>query len=190
MFAISRKIVEFYKGEFLEIIKTLLSGKATDGESVREFENAFAEFIDVKNFFALSSGRAALKIILEALEFPQGSEIIIPAYTVVEVPEIVQHLGLNPVFVDIRPTDHTMDPHRLEEKITANTKAIIPTHLFGFPCDMEPIIHLAKKYGLIIIEDCAHAVGALYKDKPVGSLGNVSFFSFANSLSARLAFSS
>lgn len=181
MFAISRRIINVYKGEFWDIIRAFLLGKAISGKSVQEFEEAFAEFIAVKNFYALSSGRASLKIILEAFEFPEGSEIIMPAYTAEEVPETVRNLGLTPVFVDIKPTDHTIDPNRIEGKITAKTKAIIPTHLFGFPCDMEAIAQLAQKHGLIIIEDCAHAIGAQYKNTPVGSFGHAAFFSFANS---------
>jgi len=181
MLAIPRRVIHIYKGEFRDIVKAFWLRKVQFGDSVRDFEGTFAKFIGINNFFALSSGRASLRIILEVLEIVKGSEVILPAYTAEEVPATLIDMGLTPVFVDIKETDHNIDPRLIEKKITSRTRGIIATHLFGVPCDMDAITQLSHQHGLFVIEDCAHAIGAAYKDRPVGSLGQASFFSFANS---------
>jgi dTDP-4-amino-4,6-dideoxygalactose transaminase len=120
----------------------------------------------------------AFYYILKTLDFPRNSEIIFPALTFWVVPEMARVLGLRPVFVDIDPSTFNMDPAKLEAAVTANTSAIVPTHLYGQPCDMDPIMNVAAAHNLAVIEDCAHALGAKYKGRKVGTFGNASFFSF------------
>jgi dTDP-4-amino-4,6-dideoxygalactose transaminase len=120
----------------------------------------------------------ALYLILRAMDFPEGSEIIVPAFTFWVVPEIARVAGLKPVFADVDPATFTLCPRAVEHAITPNTRAVLPTHLYGMACDMDPILELARRHHLKIIEDCAHSLGAMYKDRMVGTLGDASFFSF------------
>jgi dTDP-4-amino-4,6-dideoxygalactose transaminase len=120
----------------------------------------------------------ALYFILRAMDFPAGSEIIVPALTFWVVPEIVRAAGLTPVFADIEPATFTVSPAAIERAITPQTRAILPTHLYGLSCDMDPILEIARRHQLKVIEDCAHALGATYKGRMVGTLGDASFFSF------------
>jgi dTDP-4-amino-4,6-dideoxygalactose transaminase len=112
------------------------------------------------------------------MDFPPGAEIIVPALTFWVVPEITRVAGLKPIFVDIDPTTFTLSPRAVERAITPNTRAVLPTHLYGLACDMDPIIELARRHNLKVIEDCAHSLGAMYRDQMVGTLGDASFFSF------------
>jgi dTDP-4-amino-4,6-dideoxygalactose transaminase len=112
------------------------------------------------------------------MDFPPGSEVIVPALTFWVVPEMARVAGLKPVFADIDPATFTLCPRALERAITPNTRAVIPTHLYGMACDMAPILELARRHNLKVIEDCAHALGATYKGQMVGTLGEASFFSF------------
>ena len=120
----------------------------------------------------------AFYYILRALNLPAGSEIIFPALTFWVVPEIARHAGLRPVFVDVDPTTFNLDPCRIEASITAQTRAIVPTHLYGQPCEMSEILRIAEKHNLTVIEDCAQAVGARYRGTLVGTFGHAAFFSF------------
>ncbi len=114
----------------------------------------------------------------QALDFPPGSEIIFPALTFWVVPEIARSCGLRPVFVDIHPRTYNIDPSLIEASITPRTRAIVPTHLYGLPCDMAPIMEIARKHQLRVIEDCAHALGATYRGVKAGAFGDAAFFSF------------
>jgi dTDP-4-amino-4,6-dideoxygalactose transaminase len=116
--------------------------------------------------------------ILRALRLPEGSEIIFPALTFWVVPEIARRAGLRPVFVDVDPATFNIDPAQIERAITERTRAIVPTHLYGQPCDMASILHIAERHNLLVIEDCAQAVGARYRGRLVGTFGDASFFSF------------
>jgi dTDP-4-amino-4,6-dideoxygalactose transaminase len=120
----------------------------------------------------------ALYFILKAMDFPPGSEVIVPALTFWVVPEIARVAGLKLVFADIDPSTFTLDPKAVERAITPNTRAVVPTHLYGLPCDMDPILELARRHDLKVIEDCAHSLGSTYKGRMVGTLGDASFFSF------------
>lgn len=120
----------------------------------------------------------ALYFLLEAMDFPPGSEIIVPAFTFWVVPEIARVAGLKPIFADIDPATFTLCPRAVERAITPDTRAVLPTHLYGMACDMDPIIELARRHNLKVIEDCAHSLGAMYKGHMVGTLGDASFFSF------------
>ena len=120
----------------------------------------------------------ALYFILKSLDLPPGSEIIVPALTFWVVPEITRVAGLTPVFADVDPATFTLSPAAMERVITPNTRAVLPTHLYGLACDMDPILAIAQRHNLTVIEDCAHSLGAQYKGRMVGTLGDASFFSF------------
>jgi len=123
-------------------------------------------------------GRMALYFILKAMDLPPGSEIIVPALTFWVVPEIVRVAGFTPVFADIDPASFTLSPAALERAITPRTSAVLPTHLYGMACDLDPIMELARRHNLKVVEDCAHSLGATYNGQMVGTFGDASFFSF------------
>lgn len=150
------------------------------GPHIAAFEHEFARLLGSGHVRTCSTeyGRMALYFILKAMDFPAGSEIIVPAFTFWVVPEIARVAGLKVVFADIDPTTFTLSPGAMERAITPNTRAVLPTHLYGLACDMTPILDLAAKHKLKVIEDCAHSLGATYKGQMVGTLGDASFFSF------------
>src|ERR1043166_3602195 len=151
------------------------------GPHIAEFEQEFRRVLGGSGHVRAVSteyGRMALYFILKALNIPAGSEIIVPALTFWVVPEITRVAGLKPVFVDIDPYTFTMDPKAAERAITPNTRAILPTHLYGMACDLDPILALAKRHNLKVVEDCAHSLGAQYKGRMVGTHGDAAFFSF------------
>src|SRR5947207_5870427 len=136
------------------------------GPHIADFEQEFRRVLGGRGHVRAVSteyGRMALYFILKALDIPAGSEIIVPALTFWVVPEIARVAGLKPVFADVDPYTFTMDPKAAERAITPNTRAILPTHLYGLTCDMDPIMDLARKHNLKVIEDCAHALGTTYK---------------------------
>jgi perosamine synthetase len=151
-----------------------------EGPYIEAFEQEFTRVLGSGYVRTCSTeyGRMALYFILKAMDFPPGSEIIVPAFTFWVVPEIARVAGLKPVFVDIDPATFTLSPKAVERAITPNTRAVLPTHLYGMACDMDPILELARRHDLKVIEDCAHSLGATYKDRMVGTLGDASFFSF------------
>lgn len=150
------------------------------GPHIEAFEAEFAQFLGGGHVKTCSTeyGRMALYFILKALDFPPGSEIIVPAFTFWVVPEIARVAGLKVVFADVDPTTFTLSPQAMEKAITPNTRAVLPTHLYGLACDMDAILDIAKRHDLKVIEDCAHSLGATYKGKMVGTQGDGSFFSF------------
>jgi perosamine synthetase len=150
------------------------------GPHIEAFEEAFAQLLGSGHVRACSTeyGRMALYFILKAMDFPPGSEIIVPAFTFWVVPEIARVAGLTPVFADIDPATFTISPAAVERAITSNTRAVLPTHLYGMSCDMDPILELARRHNLKVVEDCAHSLGATYKGRMVGTSGDASFFSF------------
>lgn len=120
----------------------------------------------------------AFYYILRALNLPPQSEIVLPALTFWVVPELARAAGLRVVFADVDPATFTMDPSALERAITPATRAVVPTHLYGLPCDMTAIMDVARRHDLKVIEDCAHALGSTYEGRPVGTWGDAGFFSF------------
>jgi len=150
------------------------------GPHIEAFEQEFARILGEGHVRACSTeyGRTALYFILKALDLPVGSEIIVPALTFWVVPEIARVAGLKPVFADIDPATFNLCPQAVERAISPKTRAVLPTHLYGLSCDMDPILDLARRHNLKVIEDCAHSLGATYKDRMVGTLGDASFFSF------------
>jgi dTDP-4-amino-4,6-dideoxygalactose transaminase len=153
-------------------------GEFIQGPQITEFEQAFAERAGGGHAVSTSYGRMAFYYILKALDLPPGSEIVLPALTFWVVPELARVAGLKVVFADVDPATFTMDPASLERAISPATRAIVPTHLYGLPCDMNAIMSIASRRGLRVIEDCAHALGATFDGQPVGTFGEAGFFSF------------
>lgn len=153
-------------------------GEFIQGPHIAQFEDAFARRAGSGHAIATSYGRMAFYYILKALDLPPGSEIVVPALTFWVVPELARVAGLKVVFADVDPSTFTLDPAALERAITPSTRAVVPTHLYGLPCDMEAISAIAARHNVRVIEDCAHALGATWRGRPVGTLGDAGFFSF------------
>lgn len=159
------------------ILEVLDSGRLAQGLRVLEFEERFAEWAEVPFAVAVSSGTAALLLALMALEIGPGDEVITTPFTFAATANTILFLGARPVFADIQPSTLNLDPEEVERRITPRTRAIVLVHLYGNPCDMGIFTELAARYGLALIEDAAHAPGALYQGRPVGSFG-IGCFSF------------
>lgn len=154
-------------------------GQLVEGPHVTEFERAFeARLGHGAHAVATSFGRMAFYYILKALAAPPGSEIVMPALTFWVMPEVARVAGLTPVFADVDPRTFVMTPESLERAITPKTVAVTPTHLWGLPCDMDAILEVARRHKLFVIEDCAHALGATDRGRPVGTIGDAAIFSF------------
>jgi dTDP-4-amino-4,6-dideoxygalactose transaminase len=150
----------------------------TLGSEVAAFEEEFASYSQAKFGIGVNTGTSALHLALLAANVGPGDEVITVPFTFVASVSAIHYTGATPVFVDIDPKTYTMDPALLEAAITKKTKAIIPVHLYGQPADMDPILAIAKKHGLIVIEDACQAHGAEYKGKRAGSIGDMGAFSF------------
>lgn len=165
--------------ELKNVIEAVKSGWiSSKGEFISRFEKDFASFVGVKYGISTSSGTTALHLALEAIGVKKGDEIIVPTLTFVATANVVKYCNAKPVFVDSHPDYWCIDPEKIEEKITRNTKAIIPVHLYGHPADMDAIMDIAADHDLYVIEDAAEAHGAEYKGKRVGSIGDIGCFSF------------
>lgn len=149
-----------------------------EGKEDADFEEAFAEYCNVKYCVGTGNGLDALMLALKALDVGEGDEVIVPSNTYIATALAVTYVGATPVFVEPDIATFNIDPTKIEKKITKKTKAIIPVHLYGQPCDMDPIMEIAKKYELSVVEDCAQAHGATYKGRKIGSFGDASGFSF------------
>lgn len=148
------------------------------GRFVTEFERIFAKFCGVKHGITVSNGTVALHLALVLAGIGPGDEVIVPTLTFVATANAVRYTGATPIFADSNPVTWTLDPPEIERRITKRTKAVIPVHLYGYPCDMDPIMDLARRHRLVVIEDAAEAHGAMYKGKRVGSIGHIGCFSF------------
>ena len=148
------------------------------GPAVFDFEKAFAEYLGVKHALAISSGTDALHIALRALGVGSGDEVILPANTFFATAEAVSLVGATPVLADVVEKTYTIDPEKIEGAITAKTKCIIPVHLYGQSADLDPILAIAEKHGISVLEDAAQAHGATYNDTKVGGFGTAACFSF------------
>lgn len=148
------------------------------GPECEEFEKKFAEYIGVKHCIGVGSGTDALRLALEALKIGPGDDVITAPNTYIATCEAITHAGANVRFVDAHPQTYNINPEKIEKAITSSTKAIIPVHLYGQPADMDPIMKIANRHNLYVIEDCAQAHGATYKGRKVGNFGHVACFSF------------
>ncbi len=145
---------------------------------VKEFEEHFSDYVGAKHVIACGNGTDALEILVRSLGIGPGDEVIVPALSWIATSEAVSNMGATPVFVDIEPDYFTIDPEKIEKKITSRTRAIIPVHLYGHPADMKKIQEIARRHNLKIIEDCAQAHGAEIDGRRVGTFGDAGAFSF------------
>ena len=148
------------------------------GRFIPLFEESFAEFIGVKHGVSCCNGTVAIHMAMEALGVKKGDEVIIPDFSNIATANGVILSGAKPVLVDIDKNNFCIDPKKIEEKVTSRTKAILVVHLYGHPADMDPILDIAGKHNLFVVEDCAEAHGAEYKGKKAGGLGDIATFSF------------
>ena len=151
---------------------------SSEGRFIHAFEEGWAAFCGMSHGVAVSNGTVALEIAMACLDLKPGDEVILPTFTIISCAQAVTMCGLKPVLVDADPRTWCMDVSQVEAKITTRTRAIMPVHIYGHPVDMEPLMQLARKYNLIIIEDAAEAHGAEYKGHKCGGLGDLSCFSF------------
>ena len=177
------------KKEIDQNIKDAVNSTAfINGPFVKSFEKNLSNYLDVEHVISCGNGTDALQIALMALELPKNSEIILPSFTYAATAEVIGLLGLTPVMVDVDPYTFNLTVSEIEKAITSNTKAIVPVHLYGQACDMEPILKLAEKHDLFVIEDNAQAIGASYtfsdgrvaKTGTIGHIGSTSFFPSKN----------
>lgn len=164
--------------EINEVVDSLLSGWLSTGPKVARFEDQFRQYIGCRHALAVSSCTAGLHLALIALGIGPGDEVITTPMTFAATANVIIHAGATPVFVDISLPSMTIDPDLIEAKITPRTKAIIPVHLAGRPCDMDAILDIAGRHHLRVIEDAAHAVEAVYHGRKVGDIGDIGCFSF------------
>jgi perosamine synthetase len=151
---------------------------SSEGPFIREFESKFAERVGRRHGVAVCNGSAALDAAVAALDIGPGDEVIMPTFTIISCAAAVSRLGGIPVVVDCDPKTWNMDVSAIEERITPRTRAIMPVHIYGVPVDMDPVLDIARRHGLLVIEDAAEMIGQSYRDKPCGSLGDISTFSF------------
>ena len=151
---------------------------SSKGKYIQEFEEKFAAYCGCKYGVTTTSGTTALHLALATLNIGKGDEVIIPTFTNVATMFATMYTGAKPVLVDCDPLTFCIDANRIEEKITDETRCILPVHIYGHPCDMEPILELSMKYNLYVVEDAAEAHGAEYKGKKVGGLSHIGCFSF------------
>ena len=149
-----------------------------EGKEDEAFEKAFAEYCGTKYCIGVGNGLDALVMILKAMEIGEGDEVIVPSNTYIATALAVTYAGATPVFVEPDIRTFNIDPAKIEAAITSKTKAIMPVHLYGQPCDMDPVMSIAKKYSLKVIEDCAQAHGATYKGQKISTFGDAAGFSF------------
>jgi perosamine synthetase len=164
--------------EIAAVVEVLKSGWLTTGSKVREFEEQFCQVVGARHAVALNSATAALHLALEAVGIEAGDEVIVPTMTFTASAEVVLYLKAKPVLVDCLPDTLNVDPDQIKRAITSRTKAIIPVHFGGQPCDMEPILEIAQRHKLYVIEDAAHALPAKYHGRTVGTIGDITCFSF------------
>ena len=164
--------------EIEEVTESLRSGWITTGPKVEEFEEQFCEYVGCENAISVNSCTSALHLSLAVNDISEGDEVITSPFTFVSTVNVIEHQNAKPVLVDVDEKTYNLDPDKLEDKITENTKAIIPVHYGGQPCEMDEIIKIADQHDLIVIEDAAHALGAEYKGQKIGTISDHTCFSF------------
>ena len=164
--------------EIFEVLDSLRSGWLTMGPKTIDFEEKFNKYIGSKNAVSMNSCTACLHIALKTIGLNEGDEVIVPTITFTATAEVITYFNARPVLVDIDKETCNIDVSKIEEKITKRTRAIIPVHYSGHPCDMDEILDIAKRYNLLVIEDAAHAIPAWYKNRKIGTIGDITCFSF------------
>ena len=166
------------EAEIDSVVETLRSGWLTTGPKVQGFEADFAKYVGCQHAVAVNSATAALHLALAAIGIQEGDEVLVPTMTFAATAEVVLYFKARPVLVDCQPETLNLDPDQIEKALTAKTKAIIPVHIAGQACDMDRILELARAYDLRVIEDAAHALPAHYRGKMIGTIGDITCFSF------------
>ncbi len=168
------------KGNEWKYIKECLDTNwvSSAGSYVDKFEKDFKNYLKIKKSVVTSNGTTALYLALKVLEIGEGDEVIVPSFTFISPVNTIKYVGAEPVFVDVCKDTYVMDVQKVEELITSKTKAILPVHLYGHPVDMDRLIYTAEKHNLYIIEDATESLGCLYKDRYVGTIGDIGCFSF------------
>ena len=161
-----------------KVLEVLSAAQYIMGENVKEFEKEISEYLGVKHSISVGNGTDALIIALKALGIGEGDEVITTPFTFFATAESISFVGATPVFVDVDINTYNIDPVKIEEKITEKTKAIMPVHIFGQPCDMDSINEIAKKHNLEVIEDACQAISSEYKGQKIGTLSDIACFSF------------
>ncbi len=166
--------------EYIEAIKPLWESKWLTNMGVyhKELEAKLKEYLEVKELSLMVNGHMALELVIQAMDFPEGSEVITTPFTFISTTHAIIRNHLNPVFCDVKESDGTIDETKIEELITEKTVAIVPVHVYGNVCNIDEIQRIAEKYGLKVIYDAAHAFGINYKGKGIGNYGDASVFSF------------
>jgi len=169
----------YFDSEELEEIKKVLdSGWVTQGPKVKEFEDKITDYLGVKHAIAVTNCTSALHLALISVGVKRGDEVLVADFTFPATGHAVLYCGAKPVFIDVDPKTYNIDPNLIEEKITEKTKAIIPVHTFGQPAEMDAIMEIAEEHNLKVIEDAACALGARYKNRYAGTIGDIGCFSF------------
>lgn len=166
------------EAEIREVVDTLRSGWLGTGPKTRRFEEAFRKYVRAEHALALNSCTAGLHLALDVVGVEPGDEVITTSMTFPATANVIVHLGAKPVFVDVERDSFNIDPNHIEAAITPRTKAILPVHMCGRPCKMDQIMDIARRHGLFVIEDAAHAVEAWNHHRKVGSIGDITAFSF------------
>src|SRR5437879_5170333 len=164
--------------EIDEVVHCLRSGWLTTGRMTKQFEQEFCEFVGAKHALAVNSCTAALHLALEAVGVGPGDEVITTPMTFTATAAVIEHMGARPTFVDCEPDTLNLDARALEKSITPRTKAVLPVHFAGQACDMDAILEIARRRGIKVIEDAAHAIPTRYKGRLIGTIGDITCFSF------------
>jgi len=164
--------------EIAEVVDTLKSDWITTGPKTRQFEYDFAQFIGAPAALAVSSATDAMQVGLAALGVGPGDEVITTAMTFCSTVHVIEHLGARPVLVDVEPDTLCIDPSAVERAVTPRTRGVLPVHIYGHPCELDPLLDLAAARGLFVLEDAAHSLPARYKGRLVGTIGTATAFSF------------
>jgi perosamine synthetase len=166
------------QAEIEAVLEVLRSSCLSLGSKLEEFEHAFTLYTGAPHAIAVSSGTAGLHLCMLAFGIQPGDEVIVPSFTFVATANAIRYVGGNPVFVDIDPITLNLDPALVEAAITRKTRAIVAVHTFGYPADMEELRNLAQRHGLVVVEDACEAIGAEYRGRKVGTLGDAGVFGF------------
>jgi dTDP-4-amino-4,6-dideoxygalactose transaminase len=164
--------------EIHEVVDTLTSDWITTGPKTRRFESEFAHYVGAESALAVFSATDAMQVALAALGVQRGDEVITTTMTFCSTAHVIEHLGATPVLVDVEPDTLCIDPGAVERAVTPRTRCLMPVHVYGHPCDMDPLLDLAGKHGLSVLEDAAHSLPACYKGRRVGTIGTATAFSF------------
>jgi perosamine synthetase len=169
---------DIVESDIESVVEVLRTPRISLGPKLEEFEAAFARYVDVPHAVALSSGTAGLHLGLLALGIGEGDEVILPSFTFIAAANAVLHARATPVFVDVEARSLNLDPEKVERAVTPRTRAILAVHTFGVPAEMAPLLAIAQKHGLRVIEDACEAIGAEYRGQRVGGLGDLGVFAF------------